>query len=190
MKQLTKEELSEILKQHRIWLESDYTLGSRANLSGAYLSGVNLYRANLSGANLSRADLSGVDLVDANLEGANLSGANLYKANLEEANLSGANLSAANLEGADLEGANLSGANLSGADFLPPKQLNPNTYMENKNKIEVKKETTVSITFEMTGEEAKILKAITYGKRTGVDFTSIPRVKLIVNRLLDSVELV
>ena len=175
MRKISKEELSEILKQHKIWLESDRKLGSRADLSGA----------DLSRANLSEADLSGADLSYGDLEGANLHYAKLY-----HANLSGANLSAANLEGADLEGANLSGANLSGADFLPPKQLNPNTYMENKNKIEVKKETTVSITFEMTGEEAKILKAITYGKRTGVDFTSIPRVKLIVNRLLDSVELV
>jgi len=43
---------------------------------------------------------------------------------------------------------------------------------------------------KISKEEAKILKDITYGKRTGVDFTSIPRVKLIVNRLLDSVELV
>jgi len=62
--------------------------------------------------------------------------------------------------------------------------------MENKNKIEVKKETTVTITLEMTREEAKILKDITYGKRTGVDFTSIPQVRRKLHTLLDSVELV
>ena len=57
MKQLTKEEISEILKQHKIWLESEYTMGSRANLEGANLSGANLAGANLEGANLEGANL-------------------------------------------------------------------------------------------------------------------------------------
>ena len=42
MRKISKEELSEILKQHSIWLESDYNLGSRANLEGANLEGANL----------------------------------------------------------------------------------------------------------------------------------------------------
>ena len=82
MKQLTKEELSEILKQHKIWLESDHTLGSRTNLSGANLSGADLSRANLSEADLSGADLYKANLSGANLSGANLSGANLFRTNL------------------------------------------------------------------------------------------------------------
>ncbi len=45
MRKISKEELSEILKQHKIWLESEYMMGSRANLSGADLS-----EANLSGS--------------------------------------------------------------------------------------------------------------------------------------------
>ncbi len=63
MRKISKEELSEILKQHSIWLESDHKLGSRANLSRADLSG-----ASLSGASLSGADLSGADLEEACLK--------------------------------------------------------------------------------------------------------------------------
>jgi len=105
MKQLTKEELSEILKQHKIWLESDHKLGSKANLSGAYLSGANLYKTDLEEANLSGASLSGADLEGANLSGANLSGVNLSRANLFRTSLYGVNLSGANLSDANLYGA-------------------------------------------------------------------------------------
>ena len=78
-------ELKVILDQHKLWIESPYQKGKRANLQSA----------NLEGANLR----------DAYLEGANLQGANLLGANLQ-----GANLLGANLQGADLVGANLRGA--------------------------------------------------------------------------------
>ena len=125
MRKISKEDLSEILKQHSIWLESDYKLGSRADLSGADLSGANLSKANLYGANLSEANLYGANLSkanlyiaklsEANLSGADLSGADLSGANLSKANLEGANLSEVNLHRAELSYANLSGAILSGA---------------------------------------------------------------------------
>ena len=84
MKKITKNELDEILRKHKIWM-MDKPEGEKADLSGADLSG-----ANLSGANLSWANLSGADLSWANLSGANLSGANLFGANLFGANLFGA----------------------------------------------------------------------------------------------------
>jgi len=133
MRKISKEELSEILKQHKIWLESEYMMGSRANLSEADLSEANLsaadlykadlYKANLSGADLSRATLSGATLSEANLSGAYLYRANLSGANLSEANLSEADLSEANLSRANLSGANLSGANLSGAYLFETKGI-------------------------------------------------------------------
>ncbi len=64
MRNISKEELQLILKEHKKWLYND-NVGTRADLSGADLSG-----ADLSGANLCRADLYG-----ANLSGADLSGA-------------------------------------------------------------------------------------------------------------------
>ena len=100
MRKISKEELYEILKQHKIWLESDYNLGSRADLYGANLSEANLSEAKLSGADLSGADLSGADLAYGDLSKADLSEANLYKADLSGANLLGADLYRANLEGA------------------------------------------------------------------------------------------
>ena len=135
---MTTEEISEILKLHKAWINGEKH-GKRADLSGANLSRAdlyraNLYRANLSGANLSRADLSGAnlsgadlsgadlsgaDLYRADLSGANLSRADLYRANLYRANLSGANLSRADLSGANLSGADLYRANLSGAENVP-----------------------------------------------------------------------
>lgn len=54
MKTITKEELAEILRKHKMWLANEPN-GERANLYGADLSGANLYGADLSGANLSGA---------------------------------------------------------------------------------------------------------------------------------------
>jgi hypothetical protein len=101
MKTYTKDELQEILRLHKLWLNDEG--GEMANLSGA-----NLSRADLSGANLSRANLS-----RANLSGANLSGADLSGADLSRADLSGANLS-----GADLSGAYLNLTKISETEYL------------------------------------------------------------------------
>ena len=115
-KKITQEELEEILRKHKMWLD-DEEGGERADLSGAYLSGANLSGADLRGAYLSDADLGGADLSRAYLGGAYLRGANLSDANLGGANLGGADLSRAYLRGAYLSGANLRDADLSGADL-------------------------------------------------------------------------
>jgi len=129
---MKKERLQKILADHKLWIETGYQEGKRADLSNTVLRdanavGVYLGNANLSGADLSGADLRGEDLGDAELSGANLRNADLIRAclrhaDLAEANLSGANLrnaelSAANLRNADLSGANLRNADLSGADL-------------------------------------------------------------------------
>ena len=64
MRMITSDELHEIIRKHKLWLQ-DEDGGERADLSGADLSG-----AILSGANLSVADLSGADLSGAILSGA------------------------------------------------------------------------------------------------------------------------
>ena len=91
MKTFTEQELKEILRKHKLWLEdSDQQGAERADLSCANLSYANLSRANLSYANLSYANLSYANLSGADLSGADLSGADLSCANLSCANLSGA----------------------------------------------------------------------------------------------------
>ena len=64
MKKITKNELDEILRKHKLWM-TDEPEGEKANLSKANLSKANLFGADLFGADLSKADLSG-----ANLSGA------------------------------------------------------------------------------------------------------------------------
>ena len=81
MKKITKIQLAEILKKHKLWLVDDDN-GERAYLSRANLSRADLSRANLFGANLSGADLSGANLSGADLSWANLSGADLTEADL------------------------------------------------------------------------------------------------------------
>ncbi|MDD5708660.1 MAG: pentapeptide repeat-containing protein [Kiritimatiellae bacterium] len=86
-------ELTVILEQHALWVQSAHTEGRRAellyadlraaNLSGANLCGAILRGANLRGANLQGADLQGADLLDSDLLGANLCGADLRGAILE-----------------------------------------------------------------------------------------------------------
>ena len=116
---MDKDELQEILDNHRLWLGSE---GVKADLSEADLSGARLDRANLSGANLSSTDLSGARLDGANLSGIDLSGAKLWGVDLSGVDLSGVDLSGVDLSEANLSGATLSEANLSEADFRVDKK--------------------------------------------------------------------
>ena len=79
MKTYTKEELSEVLRKHKSWLNNEED-GERANLCDADLRYADLSDASLRCANLSGADLSGADLRDANLRYADLRGADLRDA--------------------------------------------------------------------------------------------------------------
>ncbi|EAM3657084.1 pentapeptide repeat-containing protein [Salmonella enterica subsp. enterica serovar Agona] len=110
-------DLSKILEEHKVWINSMRESGSRANLCGADLCDANLCDANLCGADLRGADLCGADLCGADLRGADLCGANLRGADLCDANLCDANLCGADLRGADLRGADLCDANLCDADL-------------------------------------------------------------------------
>jgi hypothetical protein len=91
---MTKTKVKNMLKQHRLWLETDGSQGKRANFNSA----------NLAGAKLSYQDLYNADLTGANLTGAYLDGADL---------------TGADLTGADLTGAYLQGTKLTGAYGLP-----------------------------------------------------------------------
>ncbi|EJT7152991.1 pentapeptide repeat-containing protein [Salmonella enterica] len=111
-------DLSKILEEHKVWINSMRESGSRANLCGADLCDANLCDANLCDANLCGADLRGADLCGADLCGADLCDANLCDANLCGADLRGADLCDANLCDADLRGADLRGADLPDLTFV------------------------------------------------------------------------
>lgn len=109
---INETDLDKILQEHKLWIESKWQKGKRANLGEANLRGAWLRKANLSEADLWNSNLSGADLREANLSGANLAGADLSKANLIKANLI-----RANLQGAHLIEANLRNATLNDADM-------------------------------------------------------------------------
>ena len=126
---MTKEELNQLLTNHKHWFEQDVDgwEDMRADLHSTDLRGADLQNAelcfvDLHGANLRRADLwhanlHNADLHDADLRGADLYRVDLYGANLINANLRGADLSDAILYHADLCGADLRGAVLNHASL-------------------------------------------------------------------------
>jgi hypothetical protein len=143
IREISEEELKQILEDHKKWLDSDKVKGTSADLSEVFLSGADLSGANLNGVNLSKAILRGVDLSGADLSGADLGGADLGGPGFFKTDLKGVDFSevvvptgakpkkAKSLSvelflplrnGADLREANLSGAKLfdaklSGADL-------------------------------------------------------------------------
>ena len=96
MKEISREELYNILKLHEMYLNNEDG-GVRASLQDADLRCANLRYADLRDADLQRAylrdaDLQGADLRDADLQGADLRDADLQRADLQGADLQGADL--------------------------------------------------------------------------------------------------
>lgn len=115
MRNISREELNEIVRKHELWLQG--IGGECADLSNTNLRYDDLRFANLENADLSDADLKNANLRYANLKLANLNGANLRYANLKHANLRRADLSDADLNDTNLKYADLSDANLRYADL-------------------------------------------------------------------------
>ena len=109
---MKQEELNEILKLHKLWLNGD-TNGQRAILTNVDLTG-----AILIDAILTYAILTNVDLIDADLTNAILTGAILIDVDLTGAILTGAILIDVNLTGAILRNVDLTGAILTGANLI------------------------------------------------------------------------
>ena len=109
MREISKDELQDILENHKHWLNRD--------CDGWENMRANLREADLRWADLRGADLQKANLREADLRWANLRWADLQKANLREADLRWADLRWADLRWADLRGADLRWADLRGADL-------------------------------------------------------------------------
>jgi uncharacterized protein YjbI with pentapeptide repeats len=138
LRQISIDELKQILEEHKKWLKSKGKEGKRAdlhlinfkkiNMKKAILAFANMQQSNLFGVNLQQANLIRTNLKKSYLSQANLKMANLFRANLEGAeiigsilrnsNLTETNLKNSDCRGADFEGAILVKANLQGADLL------------------------------------------------------------------------
>ncbi|MFY8237147.1 hypothetical protein CYK72_12875 [Clostridium perfringens] len=69
-------DISEKIRKHELWLESNKKKGERLDLEGRDLRGVRFLNVNLKEANFKNSDLEGA-IFFANLTGANLEGTNL-----------------------------------------------------------------------------------------------------------------
>lgn len=136
MRRLTKEELNEILENHRLCLETNFNNGELAFFNGIDLSGVVLdgrdlsfakfenvclRGASLCGAKLRYAFSQNVDLIGANLEGAGIQRVSMKKTDLLNANLKNVNLLHAWLNDVDFGWADLSGADFYEANLVDTK---------------------------------------------------------------------
>src|SRR5271169_3011924 len=102
---VSTEEIEQMLASHRLYLETEYHEGHRANFLSADLTGRDFSGLNLRGIKMDRAVLRGADFTGAHLQSANLIGAILREAHFDRADLSRARLSGANLASASLESA-------------------------------------------------------------------------------------
>src|SRR3954453_11352981 len=109
---LPADEIDHMLADHRLYLETEYHEGHRANFSLADLTGRDFSGLNLRGIKMDRALLSGADFTGAHLQTANLIGATCQEACFYHAYLSRSRLSGANLVSASLENACLAKAEM------------------------------------------------------------------------------
>ena len=136
MREISAEQLKEILSKHELWLDwikegriSFLDSGKKADLQGVDLRGADLRGVDLRWVDLQKADLQEVDLRGANLQEADFRGVDLRGADFRGADLRGADLRRADLRRADLQRANLRGVNLRRA----------NLYEANLQKVDLQK---------------------------------------------------
>lgn len=100
---LSPDEIEQTLAGHRLYLETEYRQGRRANFASADLTGRDFSGLNLRGIKMDHAVLRRADFTGAHLQSANLIGAILQQARFDRADLTRARLSGANLVSASLE---------------------------------------------------------------------------------------
>src|SRR5215469_9179808 len=80
---LSSEEIAQMLASHRLYRESEYHEGHRANFSSVDLTGRDFSGLDLRGIKMDHAVLGGADFSRANLQGANLIGVNAQRARFD-----------------------------------------------------------------------------------------------------------
>jgi hypothetical protein len=83
VRELSPDEVEQMLASHLLYLKTEYHEGHRANFSSADLTGRDFSGLNLRGAKMDRAVLRGADFTGTNLQSANLIGAILEQARFD-----------------------------------------------------------------------------------------------------------
>ncbi len=95
-------EISEKIRKHELWLESNKRDGERLNLEGRDLRGIRFLNVNLKEANFKNSDLEGAiffaNLTSANLEGTNLKDTKFIGSNIKDIIIEPNKLERINLE--------------------------------------------------------------------------------------------
>src|SRR5260370_14024358 len=87
LRMVLPEEIERMLAEHRLYLETEYHEGHRANFSSVDLAGRDFSALNLRGIKMDRAVLSGADFTGSNLHSAHLIGAMLEQSPSDDADL-------------------------------------------------------------------------------------------------------
>src|SRR5438876_9220099 len=82
---LSRDEIERTLAAHRLYLETDYHQGHRANFASTDLSGQDFSGLNLRGIRMERAMLKGADFTGTQLQRATLIGVISEKARFDRA---------------------------------------------------------------------------------------------------------
>lgn len=85
---MSNQNLKNMIENHKVWLLSDHTEGSKADFSFMDLSG-----CDLSFSDLREADFSSVNLTNTDLSFCDLRGANFYNSSIDGALIAEAVLS-------------------------------------------------------------------------------------------------
>lgn len=123
LRNITKEDIQQILEDHEKWLDPNNKDGRRANLRNANLKKFDFRNKNLKKANFEGANLKGARFDDADLQHARLVYTDCQNTNFQNANLQNANFQNANLSGADVTKANLSHSTFQDTDCTVVKGL-------------------------------------------------------------------
>ena len=92
---LSAEKIAQMLASHRLYRETEYHEGHRADFSSAKLTGQDFSGLELRGIKIDHAVLRGANFSGANLRGANLIGSIAEQARFDHADLSRVHASAA-----------------------------------------------------------------------------------------------
>lgn len=149
--ELTKSELSDLVRKHKRWLKTGGKRGKRLNLDGAQIKGANLDGTELRKAKMNKikiesSSLNDVNFYSADLTGATIKNSSLVKARLSQAQLNKISFIKCNLRKAiffeavapeakiifsDLTGSNIGHTNLSKSVFINSKIDKSTVYVSN-----------------------------------------------------------
>jgi hypothetical protein len=112
-KQITQEELNEVVRLHKLWLSKNPE-GKRAEFCGLGLTNIEIINADLRYADFTMAFLHDVNLSGSNLFKCQFFKASLWNVNLLNTNLQRCRFDKAYLDDTDFTVANLKNAHLDG----------------------------------------------------------------------------